>query len=93
MCSNKSQPAATALTAVVSDIGEQWSPNTPPPKIAASTNAGGKSKLTTNGMPIGIKMAKVPQLVPVVKDISAPAKNSIAGISHNGSDCATKPDI
>lgn len=61
---NKSQPEAIEDTAVVSEIGEQWSPKTPPPKIAAITSEGGNPSVWINGTPIGISIAKVPQEVP-----------------------------
>jgi hypothetical protein len=57
---------------VVSEIGEQWSPNTPPPKIADKIKPGGRFKVLISGTPRGIKMAKVPHDVPVEKEMSAP---------------------
>ena len=83
-CVNKSQPAAIDDTAVVSDIGEQWSPKIPPLKIAATTSEGGKPNVWTKGIPIGIKIAKVPHDVPVVKDIMPPAINNIGTTKNKG---------
>ncbi len=61
---------------VVSDVGEQWSPNIPPPKTAASIKGTGKLKLTAKGKAIAVIIANVPQLVPVLKAIR-PAKPKI----------------
>lgn len=50
---------------VVSEIGEQWSPNTEPAKIADSAvtvNSGAAASQTETMM--GIRMPKVPQEVP-----------------------------
>ncbi|SHI77406.1 hypothetical protein SAMN02745176_01325 [Lutispora thermophila DSM 19022] len=69
---------------VVSDNGEQWSPNTPPPATAAKqadTNnvASPPVKVNAKGNAIGIQIAKVPQDDPVAKDIIAAITKIIAG--------------
>lgn len=53
---------------VVSDIGEQWSPNTLPASVAAreATSKSGQMACAT-GIMIGIKIPNVPQDVPVAK--------------------------
>ena len=73
-----------ADTQVVSEMGEQWSPKIPPPRIAAMTNEGGKPSAWINGTPIGINIAKVPQEVPVLNEITAPATNSTGTTKING---------
>ena len=66
---------------VVSEIGEQWSPQTAP-AIQAET------QIIANGLPLvigktssvmGIKIPKVPQEVPVAKAKSAAMAKMIAG--------------
>ena len=52
---------------VVSEIGEQWSPKTPPPSTAAIIRYILASMLKPSGMAIDIMIAKVPQEVPVEK--------------------------
>ena len=42
-------------------------------------------------MPSGIRMANVPHDVPVEKEISAPARNSMAGIRNTGRLPLTRP--
>ena len=63
---------------VVSEIGEQWSPKIPPPKVAAII----KFRFASCTLAIGIEMASmianVPQEVPVEKAINEVAKNTIA---------------
>ena len=54
---------------VVSDIGEQWSPNTPPPMVAATTRNRFAPCNSTMGIAMEIMMAKVPHDVPVEKAI------------------------
>jgi hypothetical protein len=65
-----SQSLAIAEMMVVSDIGEQWSPNTPPDITAPAQSAIFASIPTAIGMAIGIMMLKVPQLVPVENEIT-----------------------
>ncbi len=52
---------------VVSEIGEQWSPKTPPPRTAARYNGSEPSRAAARGTAIGTMRAKVPQDVPVAK--------------------------
>lgn len=64
---------------VVSEIGEQWSPQTAP-AIQADTQTtpiGSVSGKTPRVM--GIRIPKVPQLVPVAKDKKQPIKKTMAG--------------
>ena len=67
-----SHPAATDEMSEVSLIGEQWSPNTPPPRTAltmSGTETGSPAAVIVNasGTASGIMMANVPQLVPMEK--------------------------
>ena len=60
----------------MSDNGEQWSPNTPPPATApkhAYTNVPSSPpvKVNASGSAIGIQIAKVPQEDPVANAIIA----------------------
>lgn len=64
---------------VVSEIGEQWSPHTAPAMQA-------EMQIMLNGLSagntcwvMGIKIPKVPQLVPVAKANRHPTKNTVAG--------------
>ena len=81
-----SQPAPADDRIVVSDIGEQWSPNTEPENIAASiiVKKCMWSVCIRIGTIIGIKIPKVPQAVPVEKDKKAPTAKIIAGSIHIG---------
>ena len=66
------QPELVALITLVSDIGEQWSPNTDPAITALSAgNNKAWSKVNATSAPIGIIIANVPQLDPVVNAIIA----------------------
>lgn len=65
---------------VVSDIGEQWSPKTPPPKTAAMINPGWRPIMLIIGTAMGIMMAKVPHEVPVEKAIKQETRKTTAGI-------------
>ena len=61
---------------VVSDRGEQWSPNTPPPATAANTATTSwvtspPLMLKARGRAMGIQIAKVPQEEPVAKAITS----------------------
>ena len=76
---------------VVSEMGEQWSPITAPPKVAAMeiisrllfrsptvrSTAGVPPENT--GMTMGSRMEKVPQEVPVAKPRNAAMMNTTAG--------------
>lgn len=65
---------------VVSEMGEQWSPNTPPPKTAAIIRPGWRPMMRIMGTAMGIMMAKVPQEVPVEKAIKQEMRNTTAGM-------------
>ena len=76
----------------VSESGEQWSPNTPPPAVAArvaytSVDNSPPAKLKAMGTEMGIIIAYVPQEVPVEKAIRPDIKNTstgnIAGVSQD----------
>ena len=73
---------------VVSDMGEQWSPNTLPPKVAASDIVIKSGVVEREGWHISITMGtripNVPQAVLMEKDKNVAAINMIAGISHMG---------
>ena len=71
---------------VVSERGEQWSPNTPPPATAAKqayTNVDNVFPVNANasGSAIGIQIAKVPQEDQVANAIIADITKIIAGRS------------
>ncbi len=54
---------------VVSDMGEQWSPKTPPQVTAAIAGYTDASSDNAMGIAMGIKIPKVPQEVPVEKAV------------------------
>ena len=64
---------------VVSDIGEQWSPQTEPARHADIPIT--PISLPTGNMPstIGIRIPNVPHEVPVAKEIPIATRNMIAG--------------
>jgi len=64
---------------VVSEIGEQWSPKTPPPRTAAITKYKLASSEKVKGTAMEIIMANVPQEVPVAKAIKLLIMNNNAG--------------
>ena len=70
--------AAEAMM-VVSEMGEQWSPQTAPAMQAETqtTPCGSVSGKTSSTM--GMSMPKVPQLVPVEKAMKQPMRNTMAG--------------
>ena len=76
---------------VVSEIGEQWSPKTPPPRTAARYKGSAPPTLLTNGTAIGIIIANVPHEVPVEKEIAAETKKSSAGMNIGFSQRPTTP--
>lgn len=87
-CSIWSQSAPVEERMVVSDIGEQWSPNTLPPKVAAndiviksgvSEREGSHIRIT-----MGTRIPNVPQAVPMEKDRNAATIKIITGRSHIG---------
>ena len=79
-CSICEQPAPADDKIVVSEIGEQWSPNTEPAKVAAkdtTTKLGSKAWATRTIT--GIQIPNVPQAVPVENDKNAANANTAAG--------------
>ena len=77
-----SEPAASDDRIVVSDIGEQWSPNVPPPStapIVQNTNVVSSPPVIVNakGITIGTMIANVPHEDPVKKEIRAHVMNVI----------------
>ena len=75
-----SEPAAKDDRIVVSDIGEQWSPNVPPPRIAPTVQSNTVSIsppviVNAKGIAIGVMIANVPHEEPVKKEINAHVKN------------------
>ena len=80
MWSMWSEPAARDDRIVVSDIGEQWSPNVPPPRIAPTVQSNTVSIsppviVNAKGIAIGVMIANVPHEEPVKKEINAHVKN------------------
>ena len=65
---------------MVSDIGEQWSPNIPPLKTAPKSKGRFNPILDAIGMIKGTIIANVPQEVPVEKDMRLEVINKRAGI-------------
>ena len=82
-----SQPAPADDKIVVSEIGEQWSPNTDPEKIAARIidKKCMWSVCIRIGTIIGIKIPKVPHEVPVEKLKNEASINTSAGSKAPGS--------
>ena len=68
--------AAIEEIIVVSEIGEQWSPKTPPASDAATKGASGRLRVSAAGTAIGSMIAKVPQLVPVEKAMPPETKKT-----------------
>ena len=64
---------------VVSDIGEQWSPHTAPAMHAETQTTPIGSVSGKIPRVIGMRIPKVPQLVPVAKARKHPMRNTIAG--------------
>lgn len=64
---------------VVSDIGDTWSPKIPPEITAPIISGVYISKLAPRARAIGIIIEKVPQLVPVEKDVIADTKKTKNG--------------
>ena len=65
---------------VVSEIGEQWSPNTPPDKHAPIINSIGIPNCAATGSAIGIVMAHTPQELPVENPTNAPTMKITIGM-------------
>ena len=83
-----SDQAAIDEISVVSLIGEQWSPNTPPPSTALTTNgtdtdAPSRFMEAASGSASGTMTANVPQLVPVAKAM-VPAVRNTTGATRSG---------
>ena len=77
--------AAVEERIVVSDIGEQWSPNTEPANVAARLiTVSSGATLWHIVMIIGINIPKVPQDVPIENDSNAATIKIIAGIKAGG---------
>ena len=68
---------------VVSEIGEQWSPKTPPPRAAAIVMYTSAPIPLAMGTAMEIMIAKVPQDVPGEKAIKQLTKKTIKGIKCN----------
>lgn len=83
-CASKSHLAPFADKIVVSEIGEQWSPKSPPDSTEAIARCIGAFKATAAGTAIVIIMEKVPQELPVEKEIIALAMKMITGNTHAG---------
>ena len=66
---------------VVSEIGEEWSPNIPPEMTAAMTKGICRSIVAPKAKAIGIMIEKVPQLVPVENAVMLATKKLRSGIS------------
>jgi hypothetical protein len=64
-----SQPDAIEEIIVVSDMGEAWSPNTPPEITAPMRRAMSRFNVPPKAKAIGIIIENVPQLVPVAKAV------------------------
>ena len=66
---------------VVSEIGEQWSPHTAPARHAEilMTSISPASACGNTVQTIGIRIEKVPQLVPVENARKTETRNTIAG--------------
>ena len=96
------QPLATDDNTVVSDIGEQWSPQTAPTRQHETAEYrmcmldGSATPLTlmtaqVSGTTSGNRIPIVPQLVPVVNAVNAASTNTTAGTSAGGSESAITP--
>lgn len=79
------QAAPVLESIVVSEIGEQWSPNTEPASVAdkAMIVRCGATDVQIDAI-IGIRIPNVPQLVPIENERKAATTNIIAGISIIG---------
>ena len=64
---------------VVSDMGEQWSPKIPPPRVAATISVSSTPCILAMGIEMASMMAKVPQDVPVEKAIKELITKTTAG--------------
>ena len=92
------QSAPVEDNIVVSDIGEQWSPNTDPPSVAARVTIIIEGLVAIIGsqiiITIGIKIPKVPHAVPIENDKNEATINTIKGKNITGKWlCCTKLPI
>ncbi len=76
---------------VVSEMGEQWSPNRPPETTAPIARVRGIPIALAMGRAMGIPRAQTPQELPVAKDTTTPIRNRMAGISAAGIESCTTP--
>ena len=75
---------------VVSEIGELWSPNSPPESTAPMHTYRGALTATVAGMTKGNIIAKVPQEEPIAKLIIAASRKTTAANNQPGTAaCAT----
>lgn len=76
-----SDPDPVLESIVESEIGEQWSPNTPPASTAAidASNSSGTSNVMIIFPAIGTSIPNDPQDVPVVNAMIHATTNTIAG--------------
>ena len=85
----ESQEEAVELIIVVSEMGEQWSPKIAPSRMAATVTTVicpymAPSNWNATGIAVGIKIAMVPKLVPVAKEVSPATTNTKAGNTSGG---------
>ena len=78
---------------VVSEMGEQWSPNTPPESSAPITGGRDISSVWAMGMAMGNIIPHVPQDVPVENAIKLVVIKITAGISCGRSSPLVTPAI
>lgn len=79
ICSMGLHPMVEHVRNVVSEIGEDWSPNVAPPHMADAVKGILSPKPMAVGMAIGATIAMVPMELPVAKEITPPIKNTIIG--------------
>ena len=79
------QPAPEEDRMVVSEMGEQWSPNTEPARVAdrVTVMMVGVADWQMNTT-MGMNSPKVPQAVPMEKDRPAATRKTMAGSSSMG---------
>ena len=68
---------------VVSEMGEQWSPQTAPARQAEMPIIRSSGLFAKTGRTMGIRMPKVPQLVPVEKARPRATRKITAGSMEN----------
>ena len=64
---------------VVSEMGEMWSPQTAPARHAEMPIIRSSGSLANTGSTMGIRIPKVPQLVPVAKARPSATRKMTAG--------------